>query len=168
MKGLIAALALLVVLGVGFFLYSSPAAPPAEMTEAEVAQIEAEVSAVGDQWIASMNAIDVTACAGLFDPAGTHGVDGAYYANYEEWVEHLERLFSTWEAVNVAWTNTRVDVLASDAAMFVGEGEGVVTRTERGDYNLFVGTTLLAKRIGDEWKLTFQGTAGRWTAIEEG
>jgi uncharacterized protein (TIGR02246 family) len=42
MKGLITVLAVLVVIGVGFLLYSSPSAPP-EMTEAERAQAEAGV-----------------------------------------------------------------------------------------------------------------------------
>lgn len=42
MKALITVLAVFVVLGLGFFLYSSPTAPP-EMTEAERAQHEAEV-----------------------------------------------------------------------------------------------------------------------------
>jgi ketosteroid isomerase-like protein len=51
MKGLIAVLGLLVVLGVAFFLYGSPAGPPAEMTEAEMAQAEAEAAqAISDRW----------------------------------------------------------------------------------------------------------------------
>jgi hypothetical protein len=45
MKALITVAALLVVLGLGFFLYSTPTASP-EMTEAEIVQIEAEVKAV--------------------------------------------------------------------------------------------------------------------------
>jgi len=49
MKGLIPVLALLVVLGLGFFLYRSPTAPPAEMTDAEVAEYE-------DQLIEEMKA----------------------------------------------------------------------------------------------------------------
>jgi ketosteroid isomerase-like protein len=42
MKGLITVLAVLVVVGLAFFLYRAPTAPP-EMTEAEIAQHEAEV-----------------------------------------------------------------------------------------------------------------------------
>jgi ketosteroid isomerase-like protein len=42
MKGLITVLAVLVVVGLAFFLYRTPTAPP-EMTEAERAQYEAEV-----------------------------------------------------------------------------------------------------------------------------
>jgi hypothetical protein len=39
MKGLITALAVLVVVGLAFFLYRTPTAPP-EMTDAEIAQEE--------------------------------------------------------------------------------------------------------------------------------
>jgi len=46
MKALIAGIALLVVVGIGFLLYSSPTAPPAEMTDADRAQIEAEVEQI--------------------------------------------------------------------------------------------------------------------------
>lgn len=50
MKGLITVLAVLVVVGLALFLYRSPTAPP-EMTEADRAQIEAEVTqAIDEQW----------------------------------------------------------------------------------------------------------------------
>lgn len=166
MKGLIAVLFALVILGLAFFLYSSPSAPP-ETTEAEIAQIQSEVGAVGDQWMAAVNGIDVGAAGDLFDPADTHCVDGGYYANYDEWQDHLEALFSTWEDMNLAWTSTRVDVFAPDAAVFVGEGEGVATRTN-GVFNLRAGVTLLLKKTQGIWRITFQGSAGRWTPVVEG
>lgn len=46
MKGLIAVLFALVILGLAFFLYRTPTAPPSEMTQAEIAQIESEVEQV--------------------------------------------------------------------------------------------------------------------------
>ena len=124
MKGLIAGLAALLVLGVGIFLYSSPSAPSAEMTEAEVAQIEAEVLSVADQWIAAANEVNPDVFLGLFDPAGTHATDGYHYANYEDWVGRVQRLFSNWEELSWAWTTRRVDVFSSDVAMFVGYADG--------------------------------------------
>ena len=62
----------------------------------------------------------------------------------------------------------RVDVLAPGVAVFVGEGEGVVTRTNGRVFNLQSGITLLMKKTEGVWKLTFQGSAGRWTPIEGG
>ena len=51
MKGLIAGLGVLLLLGVGFFFYASRPVPSAEMAEAEIAQIEAEVvEAIAGQW----------------------------------------------------------------------------------------------------------------------
>ena len=46
MKGLIALLAVLLALGVMFFFYASPACPPAGVTEAEIARIEAGVTSM--------------------------------------------------------------------------------------------------------------------------
>ena len=117
MKGLIAGLAALLVIGVGFFLYSSPSAPPAEMTDAEIAQIEAAAKAVGDQSLTALNNLDVEASAALYDPSAIHGNDGmAYYATYDEWKAHLDEMYGSLEEMSLEWTNTRVDVLASDAA----------------------------------------------------
>ena len=81
-------------------------APPAEMTEAEIAQIKAEVLSMGDQWLAAVNDVDPDGFLDLFDPAGTHATDGYHYANYEDWVAWVERLFSTWQDVNWAWAAT--------------------------------------------------------------
>jgi ketosteroid isomerase-like protein len=57
MKGLITLLAVLVVVGLAFFLYRTPTAPP-EMTEAEIAQIEAEAEdAIADRWTSFRTAL---------------------------------------------------------------------------------------------------------------
>jgi len=167
MKGVITVLFLLVVVGLAFFLYRSPSAPP-EMTEAEIAQIEAEVLSVGDQWLAAVVEVNPDGFLDLFDPAGTHATDGYHYATYEDWVAHIRNLFSTWEDVNWAWTSTRVDVLASDAAMFVGHAEGTLTRTDGRTSDGGPGVTLLVRKDGGGWKIVYQGTAFRRTPTEEG
>ena len=98
MKALIAAAALLVVLGVAFLLYSSPTAPPAEMTDAEIAQIEAAVAAVGDQFMTALDNLDPGIAAAVYDRASMHGNDGnAYYATYDEWVAHNQDFFGRFE-----------------------------------------------------------------------
>jgi ketosteroid isomerase-like protein len=57
MKALVTGLALLVVLGLAFLLYRSPTAPPM-MTEAEIAQHEAEVmQAIDGQWAGYVEAM---------------------------------------------------------------------------------------------------------------
>ncbi|MGD8360982.1 MAG: nuclear transport factor 2 family protein [Gemmatimonadota bacterium] len=160
---------LVVFLVLGFFAYKywPPTAPP-EMTEAEIAQVEADAATVGDQWLAAVNGINADAFLDLFDSANTYAVDGAYYATYDEWVGRIQRLFSTWENVDWAWGETRVDVIAPDAAMFVGQTEGTRTRTDGQTSNARVGVTLLVRKIGGVWKIVYQGSAGRWTPTEEG
>jgi len=160
---------IVIVLVLGFFAYKywPPTAPP-EMTAAEIAQIEADARAVGDQWLAAVNSVDTDAFLQLFDPANTYAVDGAYYATYDEWVGRIGRLFSSWEDVDWAWRETRVDVFAPDAAMFLGQTEGTRTRTNGEISNADVGVTLLVRKIEGVWKITYQGSAGRWTPVEEG
>jgi hypothetical protein len=167
MKTAIRVIVVFLVLGFFAYKYWPPTAPP-EMTEAEIAQIEADARAVGDQWLAAVNSINTGAFLDLFDSADTYAVDGAYYASYEEWVGRIRRLFSTWESVDWAWGETRVEVFAPDAAMFVGQTEGTRTRTNGETSNADVGVTLLVRKIGRVWKITYQGSAGRWTPVEEG
>ena len=169
MKALLAGIALLVVLGVGFLLYSSPAAPPAEMTQAEIAQIEAAVTAVADECVTAMNNLDLEAMAALYDPASMHGNDGAnYYATFDEWMTHLHELFGSFEELDSEWTNTRVDVLAPDAALFVGQSDWTVKRAERADSRVEGYITWVMRNLDGAWKITHQASTGRWTAIEEG
>lgn len=53
MKGIISLLALLLVLGVAFLLYRSPAGPSAAVTQAEIAQMEADaIQAISETWAA--------------------------------------------------------------------------------------------------------------------
>jgi ketosteroid isomerase-like protein len=167
MKTAIRVIVVFLVLGFFAYKYWPPVAPP-EVTEAETAQIEMDAAAVADQWLAAVNGIDAEAFLDLFDPANTYAVDGAYYATYEEWVGRIQRLFATWEDVDWGWGETRVDVFAPDAAMFVGQTEGTRTRTSGDTSSAEVGVTLLVRKIGGVWKITFQGSAGRWTPAEEG
>jgi hypothetical protein len=141
-------------------------APPTEMTEAERAQIEAEVLSMGDQWLAAVNDVNPEGFLDLFDPAGTHATDGYNYANYEDWVGRVQRLFSNWEDVNWAWVYTRAELFSSDAAMFVGYAEGARTNTDGEISEGGPGVTLLMKKSGGAWKIIYQGTAGRWTPPE--
>jgi len=68
MKGLIALLAVLLALGVMFFFYASPTTSPAEMTVAEIAQIEATVR---QEVEAQMAAFDQAVLAGDAEAAAS-------------------------------------------------------------------------------------------------
>jgi uncharacterized lipoprotein YajG len=53
----------------GLVLLVGCQAPPAEMTEAEIAQVEAEVMSWTEDWIRSATNQDADAVAALMDPA---------------------------------------------------------------------------------------------------
>lgn len=168
MKGLITLLAAVVVLGLAFFLYSSPSAPP-EMTDTEMAQIEVEVAAVADQLMTALNNLDPEVAAAIYDRSSMHGNDGtAYYADYEEWVAHNEELMGRFEELNAEWKNTRVDVLAPDVALFVGQNEVIAKQVSGAETNIQGYITLVLRRIDGEWKIIHQASVGRWTPIGEG
>jgi uncharacterized protein (TIGR02246 family) len=143
--------------------------PPPEMTEAEAAQIEAEVTEVGEQLMAGLRNLDTEATAAIYDPASMHGNDGAnYYADYDEWVAHNEDLFGRFEELNAEWKNVRIDVLAPDVALLVGQNEVTATQTTGDQTNIQGYITLVLRKIDGGWKIIHQASVGRWTPIEEG
>jgi ketosteroid isomerase-like protein len=166
MKGLITVLAVLVVVGLAYFLYRSPSGPP-EMTGAEIAQIQTEVEAMADQMMTAFNNLDTEAATALFDPSSMDGNDGSsYYANYDEWVAHVQDLFGRFQELSSEWTSRRVDVLAPDVALFVGQNEARVTQTDGSEYTIHGYMTDVVRKIDGAWKIIHQASVGRWTAIE--
>jgi hypothetical protein len=169
MKGLIAVFAALAVLGLAFFLYRSPAGPPAEMTEAEIAQIEADVMAVAAEMKTASDNLDTDAVVASYDPSAMHGTDGTtYYPTYEDWAAHLRDLGGRFQERTSEWRNTRVDVLARDAAVFVGQYEVTGTQVSGDMTRVQVYMTLVMRNIEGVWKVVHQASTGRWIPIEEG
>jgi hypothetical protein len=139
------------------------------MTEAEEAQIEAQVMAVADQFMTALKDLDPGVAVAVYDRDSMHGNDGAaYFATYDEWVAHNEEFLGRFEEVNGDWTNTRVDVLCSDAAVFTGQNEMFVTQVTGAHTRIVAYITLVLRRIDGTWKVVLQSSTGRWTPIEEG
>jgi len=169
MRGVVAGLAVLVVLGFFFLRYTAETPPPAGMTESEIAQIQTEVMAVADQLMTALNNLDPGTAAALFDRDSMHGNDGAsYFATYDEWVAHNEEFFGRFEELSGNWTNTRIDVLAPDAAVFAGQNEMFVTQVTGAHTKIEAYITLVLKKIDGTWKIILQSSTGRWTPLEEG
>ena len=151
-----------------FMLLSSCQASPAQMSEAQIAQVEGEVAAVGDQLMTAMNNLDVVALSALYDPSSMQGNDGSfYYATYDEWVVHVQQMFGSFEELRMEWTNTRVDVLAPDVALFVGQSDATLERTEQSEAHEGY-TSLVLRNIDGAWKIIHQASVGRWTPVEGG
>jgi len=138
------------------------------MSEAQIARVEGEVAAVGDQFMTAMNNLDVEALSALYDSSSMHGNDGSvYYATYDDWVAYLQRLLGSFEELSIEWTKTRVDVLAPDVALFVGQSEATLERTEPGEFRKGY-TSLVLRNTNGAWKIIHQASVGRWTPIEGG
>ena len=153
----------------GLVLLVGCQAPPVEMTEAEIAQIEAEVTAVAHQLMEGFKNLDLEEAAAVYDPSSMHGNDGAtYYATYDEWVVHLEEMVARFDEMDGEWMNTRVDVIGPDAAVFVGQYDWTVTAVSGTRSRVEAFITQVMRAIGGEWKITHQASMGRWTTLDEG
>ena len=119
----ISAACLLLVLGA----CAGEPAPPPEMTNAERGQIQAEVLAWADQWLEAATNLDAQEAAAFFDQADGHFLRGASYeATWQEFLDGSQELYDSWDAWEGQWDTRRIDVLAPDAALFVGEAVGLL------------------------------------------
>lgn len=149
------------------FLVAACQSPPPEMTDAEMAQIEAEVVGVAEQFMTGLNNLDPGVAAALYDHSSMHGNDGAaYFATYDEWVAHNEEFFARFEDLNGGWTDTRVDVLAPDVALVVGQNEMAVTQVTGARTNIHGYITLVMRKTDGAWKVIHQASTGRWTPVQ--
>jgi hypothetical protein len=173
MKGLITVLALLVVLGVGFLLYSTPSAPP-EMTDAQITQIEAEVLELADAWLGIMSEAEGVNCdAGLdlLHPDRTAQLYRGELLNRAEWHEMCLRQTANLAKVTMTWTKENVQVLAPDAAAFSGSYSSTWEYQDGSPARRIASSSQIgvAERTPDGWVWTIQAWSdGPSEVIEEG
>jgi ketosteroid isomerase-like protein len=137
------------------------------MADGERAQIEAAVMALAEQWHDAVQNHDAEAMVALFDRATAHATDGAaYYPDWDSVLAHNRELFASWASTDTEWVNTRIDVLSSDAAFFVGQSEGVQRFTNGNEYHLRGYFSFLVRKIDGVWKLVYQQSTGGRTRIE--
>jgi len=96
-------------------------APPAEMTETEVAQIEAEVMELADTWLDTWR-VEVNCDVGLplLHPDWLAMPYEGEIINRDEWHEMCLMRTANVASATFDWTNREVRVLAPDAAVFIG------------------------------------------------
>jgi hypothetical protein len=137
MKGLITLLAVLVVVGLAFFLYRTPTALP-EMTEAEIAQYEAEVRQAiesrTDVWYDALIQGDAETAASLFTSDALVLMPGVRVSGSEirsflaEFVETMT--LTTWEGEYLDWFihgDVAYEICSYDETYLV-EGQEVLMR----------------------------------------
>jgi hypothetical protein len=172
MKALLAVLAVLVVLGAGFLLYSSPTAPPAEMTEAEIAQIEAEVMEHADAWLGVFRGeIDCDAGLDLLHPDRLAMPYQGELLNRAEWHEMCSIRTANVAGVSMSWTKKEVRVLAPDAAVFIGSYSSTWEyRDDSPARHVPISSQIgVAERTPDGWVYTaYSYSDGPSEVVEEG
>jgi hypothetical protein len=120
MKGLITLIAVVVVVGLAFFLYRTPTAPP-EMTEAEKAQIEADVMEFADSWLDAWRVeVNCDSNLPLMDPDRMAMPYDGKIINRDGWHEMCLMRSANVASATFNWINREVRVMTPDAAVFIG------------------------------------------------
>jgi len=167
MKALLAVLAVLVVLGAGFLLYSSPTAPPAEMTEAEIAQIETSVLAWSDQFMEAATNLDGEGVAALMDPDDTHFVSGAkYWATWAEYLSGSQEFYGGWAEWGGVWDARRVDILGPGVALLTGQATGPLALADGRRFTNRARFTFVVREAEGGWKGLYGHISAESTPIQ--
>jgi len=172
MKGLMTVLAILVVVGLAFFLYRTPTAPP-EMTEAETASIQAEVLVAAEAWMDSWKDME-TDCETAVD--SWHPEHMAFYSGGSRvdragWIDYCNRTTATRASWDGSWTNPEIRVLSPDAALFVSSFEQTISYNNDTPTRHYptAGQVILFERTPTGWGITtFSNFAGPSEVVEEG
>jgi hypothetical protein len=138
-------------------------APPAEMTEAERAQIEAEVLAWSEVWEEGWEPANrCEILRALFHPDHPVRLAGGEPQGRDGWFEFCMSNYATWVSFSGTWGDREVRVISPDAAV-------LITRYD-GTWEFEDGTTdrrpagvhrILLERAPDGWGATFmQNSAG--------
>jgi ketosteroid isomerase-like protein len=155
MKAVVAILAALVCLGVLFWFYTAPKAPPAEMTEAEIAQIEAEVLKATNDMMTAWNAEDGLTGGSYFDSETLNVLWGSNeYDNPESFGEMWATIWERFPSWDGGWDDSTVKVLNPNQALFRGRYHCTLTDQEGVQTFWRPHLTALFERRADGWKMT--------------
>jgi hypothetical protein len=131
------------------------------MTEAEIAQIEAEVTGTAADLLESFRTLDAATVGEWFHPTETSWASNGTVVDHAGLVEFLVSFLGTMESWDGAWVETRVKVLNPNAAMFQGRYEATDYLAD-GRVLHWPGTanfTMLMERTPEGWKATI----GNWS-----
>jgi hypothetical protein len=172
MKGLVAVLLALVLAGLAawYFYAASDSAPPAEMTEVEIAQIEAEVTEWADAWMAVWEQNDCNAAVPFFHPTKTAFLWQGKALSRAAWLEECNPVVANRVAFAGHWTSVEVEVLTPNVVHFLGTYTDTI-RYESGRARTWAENSQLGlvERTPDGWVFTsIAATSGPAEEIEEG
>ena len=132
-----------------------------ELTSADRSGIQAEILDWSDQWLESGTNTDAQGVALLFDEADGHfAAGGQYPATWQGFLSHSQQLFRSWENWEGRWGPRRIDVLANDAALFVGKMESVTTDDEGIESDVQTTFSFVLRKKEGVWKALFGQVGG--------
>lgn len=171
MKGLVTVLAVLVVLGLAYSLYMTPTAPP-EMTDAERAQIEADVLNLAEAWMDVWRANHCELARDILSPDRLAlPVGGRADTSVSDWIDYCTRTIENRAGWSGEWTDTDVRVLSPDAALFVGTYAGTYTYRDGSPARHYPTSAqvILAERTDTGWSITtFLNSNSAYEEVEGG
>jgi hypothetical protein len=144
------------------------------MTEAEIAQIEAEVMEWAETWMEGWNAGTPAdrceATLALIHPDHVVFLSGGAPQRKADWLDWCLEATHTWLSFSGSWTEKDVRVLSPDATVFLGAFDGtwehVSGRIERHPTGAQL---LLVERTVDGWSATsFENSNGPAEVADQG
>lgn len=147
------------ILAVLALLYVATApTPPAELTAAEIAQIQSEVERAAEDWMEVWQMNDCEAGRGFWHPEYLSQPRGGTIAKtVDDLMEQCNQALANRESFSGNWTDTEVKVISRNAAIFAGNWEG--TFHYRDDtpprHYAHSATVLLFIRTETGWALSF-------------
>ena len=146
--------------------------PSPEMTNAQQKAIEHIIRQQGEEYLASLAALDADRVMSHFakDNLNYVGqVDSRFfvYPSYEAFSDHVHDVISRLREAQVGWDQIRVYVSNQDAAVFHGKFHLLYTFTDGQILNVpDVFWTALHERRDGEWKIVLVHASGRSLSTE--
>jgi hypothetical protein len=141
------------------------------MTNAEIAQIEAEVTQAAADLLESFRTMDAEAIGEWFHPTETSWVWGATIHDHASLVARLGSFMEDFESWDGGWVESNVKVLKPDAAIFQGKYESTIHYTSGrvlhwpGNANY----TMLMELTPEGWRATIGDMDnGAYEVVQEG
>jgi hypothetical protein len=147
-------------------LFAACQAPSAEMTEAEIAQIEREVMEWGeawmDAWAAGTPEDRCGATQAFIHPDHVAFLTGGAPHTKAGWFDYCMSTQENWLSYTGRWTDTTVRVLSPDAAIFLARFDATWVRADETVFAFPAGAQLiLVERTAAGWGLTlFENSNG--------
>jgi len=162
MKAVAAVLAALVAVGVLMYVYTAPADAPAEMTEAEIAQIEAEVLEFAEAHLSAFGELDADLLMSFWLEDNISSVSFVQrMAGTEEMSAFFDGLVASWQQTNAEWQpGSIVDVISPTMALFQGTSRQEVAFSDGRELVQRVHFTHFLRKVQGEWRIQRNHVSG--------